>query len=257
MKIRTIASQITDNYFYLLYAEDGTDGLLIDPVDAESALKVLDEEGVSLRYLVNTHGHPDHTRGNDRIQSETEAPLYAHRGDRGWIGKIDCDLKPGDELEVGETRLKVLFTPGHTPGHISLYTEGHLFCGDTIFLSGAGNCRFGGDASALYRTFEEVITGLPDETIVYPGHDYSVRNLEFALSLEPGNRAAQRKLEETQSREDLCLSTLGEERGYNPFMRVHNAGFLESLENHCPTALKAGRSPENIFVSVREQRDNW
>jgi hydroxyacylglutathione hydrolase len=257
LNIRTIASQVTDNYFYLLFAEDGSDGLLIDPVDAESALQVLEEEGIQLRYLVNTHGHPDHTRGNGRIQSETQAPLYAHLGDRGWIGEIDCVLNPGDELEVGETRLKVLFTPGHTPGHISLYTEGHLFSGDTIFLAGAGNCRFGGDANVLYRTFQNTLAELPDETIVYPGHDYSVRNLEFALHLEPGNQAAQKKLSDTQGQAELCLSTMGEERTYNPFMRVDNSEFLASLKSHCPAALQAGRSPENIFISMRGQRDVW
>lgn len=257
MQIHVLQSTVSDNYFYLLAGDDGSDGLLIDPIDADVALAALERHGVSLRYLVNTHGHPDHTRGNGRVQAQTGVPLYAHQGDQSWIGTVDHPLDAGDTLEVGDTRLQVLFTPGHTPGHISLFAPGHLFCGDTIFIAGAGHCRFGGHPPTLYQTYRDVLAHLPDDTTVYCGHNYAVRNLEFALSLDPNSEPAKDKLAAARTTEGHCLATLGEERRYNPFMRVGDEAFLASLRSSHPDAVPDDADEQSVFVAIRGLRDNW
>ncbi len=255
MRVHVIASGKTDNYFYLLSSDDGSDGLLIDPIDPDAALAALEAHGVDLRYVVNTHGHPDHTGGNAAVVAATGAPVYVHAGDAGWLSSYDELLAGGDTLAVGDVSLDVLETPGHTPGHISLYTPGHLFCGDTIFVGGAGNCRFGGDPAALFRTFRDVLASLPGTTTIYPGHDYARTNLAFAASLEPENAAREKKLASLDGGRGHTLATLDEERAYNPFLRTADADFVEILRAHRPELV--GDDPEATFVALRRARDQW
>ena len=257
MQIRTLSSAVTDNYFYLVADDDGTECALIDAVDAEVAIRELESLGIPLSYLVNTHGHPDHTGGNAELKDRTGAPICAHVGDQAWVGSVDRLLNDRDELRLGSESLSVLHTPGHTPGHISLFTKGHLFCGDTIFLAGAGNCRFGGNAEILYQSFADIFTALSDETIVYPGHDYSIRNLEFALALDPACDAARLKLAEARKATGICLSTIAEERSYNPFARVHLEAFRQAFHTSHPAAASPQDDPKTVFVALRGLRDNW
>ena len=257
MQIHILSSTVTDNYFYLLAADDGGEGALIDPVDAKVALKAVDRHKIELRYIISTHGHPDHTRGNGPVKEKTGASLCAHEDDRSWVGAVDRVLSHGDELPLGGEVLSVLHTPGHTPGHISVYTLGHLFCGDTIFVSGAGNCRYGGNPRRLYRSFVDIFDALPDDTRIYPGHDYAATNLKFALTLDPGSQAARDKLEQALEADGHCLATLGEERSYNPFARVHEADFQKALRKTHPDAIGPQDDPERVFVAVRGLRDNW
>ncbi len=257
MQVHVLKSTIGDNYFYLLAADDGSDGLLIDPVDAKTALEAVSRLGIQLRYLVNTHGHPDHTAGNREVVEATGVEVYAHADDTGWIGEVDHCLAVGDKVPVGETALRVLHTPGHTPGHISLYTPGHLFCGDAIFVAGAGNCRFGGNPGVLYTTFADKFAALPGDTLIYPGHNYAPRNLEFACALDPGCEAGANKLRDAQGAPGHCLATLDEERAYNPFMRVSDPNFRKAFQQTRPGVIGDSSSDEEVFVAIRGLRDTW
>ena len=264
MHIDIIKSQTSDNVFCLLYAEGGREGLLIDPVDADTALQRARALGVEITRVVNTHWHPDHTRGNQAVIEATGAELAVPAGERDMIVGGQRFLEAGDPIKVGDTTLEVLDTPGHTQGHISLYTPGHLFCGDTIFIGGAGNCRFGGDPRVLFRTFTQVIAALPDDALIYPGHDYALRNLEFCLHIEPNNRAAADKLEEargTIAAGGYVQATLGGERTWSPFMRSGEPSLHEALQaRHDRDWHSAGdglSDAERAFVAVRAMRNTW
>jgi hydroxyacylglutathione hydrolase len=268
MDVYTLASEVSDNFFYAVANSSGR-AVLIDPIDGERAVAHLDDHDLELEVVVNTHFHPDHIGGNDTVfEHWPDAKLVAGAIDTERIESqqsraVDRQLDGGDALEVGDVSLEIFDTPGHTPGHISLLVGHQLFCGDTVFVGGAGNCKFGGDPSVLYRTFDTVLAEMDDDVIFYPGHDYSVRNLEFALSIEPGNDRAEELLEEakaSQEKGDIFLTTFGVERAYNPFFRCGEVAFVDRLASEHAEVFEAEREQsqsreEAAFRTVRELRN--
>jgi hydroxyacylglutathione hydrolase len=256
MKIHPIQSTISDNWFYLLTS--GGDGVLIDPVDPVAAMAAVGSAGVQVSRVVNTHWHPDHTGGNTQVIAQTGAALLVPEEESGLIPGATGTLAPGDVVEVGADRGEVLFTPGHTSGHVTLRFGNVLFSGDVVFVAGAGNCHTG-CPHVLYRTFTEIFAPMPDDTLFYPGHDYARRNLEFCLRVAPDSAPASAKLA-SLSGDDLCLTTLGEERTYNVFMRTGHADLQESLRGSHPAlwAEAGGDSDaEAAFVVLRALRSRW
>ncbi|MFW5967541.1 MAG: hydroxyacylglutathione hydrolase [Persicimonas sp.] len=270
MDVHIIASEVSDNYFYLLTDQTGA-AALIDPVDGKKAVEVVRDHGLELAAVINTHFHHDHIGGNDAVfEAFDEARLVAAAGDADRIASqqshpIDEPVGDGDRVEFGETALQVMETPGHTPGHVSLAFDDHLFCGDTIFVAGAGNCNFGGDPGVLFATFRDVLSELPDQMVFYPGHDYSVRDLEFVLSVEPDNEIADELLAEARASNEegeLFLTTLGRERQYSPFFRYDDPALADRLAAEHPQVLseESSRSEskeEAVFRTVRELRNRW
>lgn len=269
MDVEILESRVSDNFFYAV--EDSGEVALIDPVDGSQAVDWVRDRGLEVRYLVNTHFHRDHTGGNPTVLGKVSgADWVVSAGDADRIAsqvddyRIDRRLGAGDELELGETSFEILETPGHTPGHISLKHDAHLFSGDTVFVGGAGNCSFGGDPGILFETFRDVLAELDDDVTFYPGHDYSVRDIEFILSIEPDNERAEQMLERAEATGDgeIFLTTLGEERSYSPFFRYDDAQLRERLASEYKSVYEecevASQSEEEaVFRTIRELRNQW
>ncbi len=274
MNLEIIKSNIGDNFFCLIADGEGR-AALVDPVDGEQAVERVRRAGYELELLLNTHFHPDHVSGNPTVlkafpqatviagEADAEAidAQFAGDGERG----VDETVTGGDIVELGGISLEVLDTPGHTPGHISFLTDHHLFSGDTIFVGGAGNCRFGGDPGVLFQTFRDVLRKLPRSTVFYAGHDYAVRNAEFLLSIEPEHPETLSVLEEAKRARDegrLMQTTLGRERAYNAFMRFDDEELNRALSSRFADELDAAREEsegenEAVFRCLRSLRDKW
>lgn len=182
------------NFAYIFGCPVTREVVLIDPTaDTERLLREVASLGATLVGAINTHGHVDHVAGNAAIKQATGVPFYAHRaaaiGERDALNAMYLQLlggsqppRPdhlfddGDEIEVGQQRLKVIHAPGHTPGDVLLYSPGALFTGDVLFVGGIGRTDLpGGSLEQLFRSLRERVAPLPAETVVYPGHDYGPR----------------------------------------------------------------------------------
>ena len=154
---RIWAANSLRNFHYLVACAQTGEALIIDPLDAKQCLAVARARGFGITQILNTHEHRDHTDGNADVVAATGSKVLAHAGAAGVIGGVDRGLASGDVIKVGRTvELEVLDTPGHTRSHECLLAHGDspaLFCGDTLFNAGAGNCHNGGDPGLLYETF--------------------------------------------------------------------------------------------------------
>ena len=165
-------------------------------------------------------------------------------------------------MRVGRTvELECLDTPGHTMSHVCLLAHGDspaIFSGDTLFNAGAGNCHNGGHPEELYQTFADQLARLPDETRVYPGHDYLSNNLRFTLDREPDNVAAARTLATYGSHDPSAphVTTLGEEKEINTFLRLRSPTVIARLREAFPE-LSPSPTPRDVFLRLRELRNRW
>jgi len=166
-------------------------------------------------------------------------------------------------MHVGKTvELLALDTPGHTMSHVCLLSQTDtpgLFCGDTLFNAGAGNCHGGGHPDELYDTFATQLDNLPDTTLVYPGHDYITNNLAFTLDREPGNNAAEQLLEELTASHDpdhALVTSLAQEKEINAFFRLTSPTVVARLRDAFPD-LPDEPTPREVFVRLRELRNQW
>ncbi len=243
-----------DNYVYLV-AEDG-DAALVDPGDAVVALGVAAAHGLRPRWILHTHGHPDHTGGSAALRDRLGARVLGHGGDAARFAP-DEDLAGRRELALGALRIRVHEAPGHTPGSVLFEVDGRLLTGDTLFWGGAGNCRNGGDPARLARTFVTVFPALDGSLVVHPGHDYAEANLPFVLGLEPGNSAARARLEAARAARaagaEPSPPTLAEERAANPFLRTGDPSVRDAVARR--VAVAPPQSAEDVFVALRSLRD--
>jgi len=263
------------NYMYLVACPETREAVAIDPLDHQRALERAKELGWVIRGVINTHEHNDHTGGNEPVIAATGATLYAHHNATDKIANVDVGLKAGDTVQVGTSvELIALDTPGHTFCHTCLYYLGSdqkgsqrlgnqdlppaLFCGDTLFNAGVGNCHNGGNPQTMYQTFAEQLFLLPEETQIYPGHDYIVNNLQFTLSREPGNAAAKSLLiaMDQWNGDTHFISNIAMERLVNSFFRLDSEEIIQHLQAKFP---EVGDSPneETVFLKLRELRNSW
>jgi hydroxyacylglutathione hydrolase len=250
------------NFNYLIACPETGEALAVDPLDHQKCLAAAKEHGWAIRQILNTHEHGDHTGGNRAMIEATGAKLLAHKNAGKRIAGIDRGLGAGDVIQVGRTvELEALDTPGHTMSHVCVLSRTAtpaLFCGDTLFNAGAGNCHNGGHPSELYQTFADQLAKLPDHTLVYPGHDYIANNLGFTLDREPDNKKAQQMLREVREQDPnrALVTTLALEKEINTFFRLHSPTVIGKLREAFPD-LPDDPDPRTVFLKLRELRNSW
>lgn len=176
---------------YIVSCPKTAKAAIIDPGgDEEHILAEVKKAGLDVQYIILTHGHPDHVCGNRRLKEATGATIVMHSADAAFFGKpeiqnyfsmlglepsppVDRTVEDGDIIEIGEEKLQVLHTPGHTPGGICLLCGSDLITGDTLFVGGIGRTDFpGGSHQELMDSIKTKLLVLPDDTVVWPGHGY-------------------------------------------------------------------------------------
>lgn len=250
------------NFNYLIVCPETGEALAVDPLDHRKCLAAARDNGWEITQVLNTHEHHDHIGGNRATMDATGARLLAHRHARDRIPDVDVGLAAGDVVKVGKTvELESLDTPGHTMSHVCLLSRTDrpsLFCGDTLFNAGAGNCHNGGHPEELYDTFVRQLAALPDDTLIYPGHDYIAHNLRFTLDREPDNPRASGLLEDVgdQDPADAFVSTLALEKEVNTFFRLHSPTVIARLREAFPD-LPEEPDAKTVFLKLRELRNAW
>lgn len=247
------------NFNYIIGCEKTKQAIALDPLDGDLVLAAAKAEGWQIKLIINTHEHHDHIEGNPVVQAATGAPIWASEHAIGKIPNVDKGLVANEVFELGSMKFKVLPTPGHTPVHVYLLSLSEevplLFSGDTLFNACAGNCTKGGNVDDMYESFQRELMVLPDETILYPGHDYMKNNLGFSLVWEPENpdtKTWQNKVQDLTPN-DMPYMTLEQEKLYNPFLRLNNEVLVKNLKNNGESI----ESERDVFAVLRKHRDSW
>lgn len=247
---------LQDNYIYFVVCPVTGETAVIDTPDAPLTRNVVKREALHLTKILNTHHHWDHTGGNEDLLSRQKFDVYGFDGDSARIPGITHTVREGDHVSVGTIDFRVIEIPAHTSGHIAYVTDGAVFCGDTLFVAGCGRL-FEGTALQMHRALQK-LAALPDATRVYCAHEYSQKNLEFALTLEPENKALQEKYREVIAKrkkgESTVPTTIGEEKSYNPFLRTESPTILEFLRKR---QLITSNDPIEVLAAIRKLKDQY
>jgi hydroxyacylglutathione hydrolase len=173
MIIKQLDIGYMDNFCYIVGCEKTRKALVIDPGhDVDRIVSAAEKQGLEIEAIVNTHAHGDHTAGNAELKSRTGAKIIIHALDAAGYPKADVFLKDEKTLQLGGITFDVIHSPGHTPGGICLHTQGNLFTGDTLFVGDSGRTDLpGGDRPTLGKSIRRLMQ-LPEDTIIWPGHDY-------------------------------------------------------------------------------------
>jgi hydroxyacylglutathione hydrolase len=216
---------LNDNYVWLVHDPDSGETVAVDPSVAEPVLAAAAARGWRISQVWNTHWHPDHTGGNDAIRAATgctiTGPAEAER-----VSKMNRIVAGGDRARIGEFEAELIDIPAHTAGHIAFHlpAAGIAFVGDTLFAMGCGRL-FEGDAGQMFESLGK-LAALPAETLIYCGHEYTLANGRFALTVEPDNQALVERVAQVaamRERGEVTLpTTIALERATNPFMRAAN-----------------------------------
>ncbi|CAJ0946973.1 unnamed protein product, partial [Mesorhabditis belari] len=246
---------LEDNYMYLVFDSEKKHAAAVDPVEPEKIQKIANELSLSICAALVTHHHWDHAGGMKQFRELYPDPSIKIYGGDARIDCLDVHLKHEDHFEFGGLKTRALSTPCHTKGHICYYVErGNervVLTGDTLFIAGCGKF-FEGTAEQMQRNLNEVLASLPDDTRVYPGHEYTSSNLKFAKHIEPNNQDVIAKLKFSldcdAKKQPTVPSTIGEEKKINPFMRVNSNEIQKQV---------SAISPVDVMAKLREAKNQF
>lgn len=217
-----------DNYVYVLVNTQNNEAVVIDPGRVEVLLEILQKHNLKLTAIWNTHHHWDHTDGNEellKIYPDLQVLGGVYDAKQNRIPGLTKILHEGDKVIFAGVEFEILEIPGHTLGHIAYYGGGKLFCGDTLFVGGCGRL-FEGTPQQMYASLQKLMS-LPEDTTFYCTHEYTKKNLEFALTVEKSNPDLQdfykKVCEGRKHNQPTTPSRLGDEKKWNPFLRASDA----------------------------------
>lgn len=283
---------VQDDYNFVLRDEANDLTAVIDPSEAKGIIAFLEEKGWGLDYILNTHHHWDHTNGNPGLKKQYDCQVVGAARDTQRIPLIDIALEENESFQFGDYRLDTFDISGHTIGHIAYYCEAvamsslrrqeslsmfddksnrdsrltHacvrgndeektvpvLFPGDTLFAMGCGR-MFEGTPEMFHASLQK-IAALPDETVIYPAHEYTIPNGRFARSMEPDNDAINAHIELAKERrrrgEPSIPTTLAREKATNPFLRTHSDTIRAQLDLPHADAVE-------VFAALRQRKDQY
>ncbi|PSB16267.1 hydroxyacylglutathione hydrolase [filamentous cyanobacterium CCP2] len=249
---------LSDNYIFLLHDPDRRIAAVVDPAEAAPVLQCLQQLQAELITIFNTHHHGDHVGGNTRLlQKFPNATVYGGENDRGRIPGPQVFLQEGDHVNFADRTAQILFVPGHTKAHIAYYfppthlnEPGELFCGDTLFAGGCGRL-FEGTPTQMVNSLSKIRT-LPDHTRIWCAHEYTLKNLQFALTVDQTNPDLQTRYETVramrQRSESTIPSLLQEEKRTNPFLRWDQPVLQAKVKS---------QDPIQTFARLRGMKDQF
>ena len=223
---------LSDNFGVLIRDERGTVAS-IDAPNADSVRQALAEKGWKLNYILTTHHHADHTDGNLALKAETGCVIIGPKAEQPKIPGIDTAVGEGDAFRLGASQVQVIETPGHTSGHITFHIPAAsvAFVGDTLFALGCGRV-IEGTMEMMWSSLAK-LAALPGNTAIYCGHEYTLANAKFALTIEPENAALVARAAEVEAMRKAGKATLPTridlELETNPFLRVKSAAIRKRL----------------------------
>ncbi len=247
---------LSDNYVFILVNTEEKTAAVVDPAVAQPVIDYLNQAGVELTTIFNTHHHFDHVGGNEElINAFPDVCVYGGAEDNGRIPGQRVFLKEGDKVEFAGRKAEVFFVPGHTRAHIAYYfppTEGddigELFCGDTLFAGGCGRL-FEGTPAQMVNSLTK-LRSLPDNTRVWCAHEYTLKNLQFAVTVDSGNQDLQTRftdVKEARSRwQPTVPSLLGLEKVTNPFLRWDTSALQIAMNS---------KEAATVFGRLRGRKD--
>jgi hydroxyacylglutathione hydrolase len=254
-----IVPQLSDNFAYLVIDDASKECGVVDCAEADKVIAAAKQHGVKLTAVLTTHWHGDHSGGNEDIAAKVPGiRIYGAKAEGGRIPALSDPVEDGGTIKIGALDGRVIGIPAHTNGHVAYYFPklNAVFTGDTMFVAGCGRV-FEGKAATMVSSLAK-LAALPDSTQVYCGHEYTEKNLRFALTLEPGNAALKAKHEwAVEARADgkwTVPSTIADEKQTNPFLRSDSAELRANIRKIDPAI---GSDPIAIFAKARELKDHY